>query len=283
MIIIGMDGSCKPERGGDEVEKRRLLTAIFAMAIMLLWVPTDANALTISLKVGVNTNLPPYQFIGENGEITGLHIDIMDALAEIDQFDIEYIPFPNAYAAMEAMLDNELDAVIGVPQKKYITWDVMFSDEINSAVLCLVANEKIAKRYEEEQSAGRGMTIALEGDTIDYNHMSNLISSSIILKDSQVNAFYMLQQGYADMLLGVKDSVVYQLREKNLEDAYTIMGNYISNVDYSIATHQDDHDQREYLERHLVRDAIHLHRTDHADIGILCDIAGVFGLLDCSS
>ena len=256
-IQAGTENGYKLEEGETEVRKRFLPTVIFAIAIVLFWLPTDASALEISLKVGVNTNLPPYQFIGENGEITGLHIDIMNELSKIDGFDIEYISFPNTYAAMEAMLDNKLDAVIGVPQKKYSTWDVAFSDEINSAALCLVADEKSAKRYEEAQSAGRGMTLALEGDTIDYNHMSNLISSSIILKDSQVNAFYMLQQGYADMLLGVKDSVVYQMREENLEDAYAIIGNYISNVDYSIAIHKDD----QYLQALINHGITQLHIT----------------------
>ena len=237
--------------------KRFLLMLIVGIPVMLLWMPTDADAIAISLKVGVATSLPPYQFIDEDGEMTGLHIDIVNAIAASSNFDIEYIPFDNTYDAMQAMMENELDAVIGVPQKKYVLWDVVFSDEINSAALCLVADENVAKRYEEAQSAVRGMKIALEGDTIDYNHMSSLISSSIILKDTQSSAFYMLQHGYADMLLGVKDSVIYQLREENLESDYVITGNYISNVEYSIATHQDD----QYLQALINRGITQLHIT----------------------
>ena len=246
---------------------KKLFSAVSAGIILIALCRIETtSAISIVLKVGVNINLPPYQYVTESGQITGLHVDIMDKLAEINDFVIEYIPFDNTFDAMNALMDDQIDAVIGVPEKKYSAWEAEYSDEINTAILCLVADETTAKVYEETRGNGDKMTIALEGDTIDYNHMSSMISSSIILKDTQISAFNMMHHGFSDMFIGVKDTAIFLMRHESIGEEYTIIENYISNISYEIAIRKND----PYLLSLLNRGIAQLHIT--GEYGELIDM-----------
>ncbi|MDL2293981.1 transporter substrate-binding domain-containing protein [Ruminococcaceae bacterium OttesenSCG-928-D13] len=240
---------------------RRILCAVFAiLAGWLLLAPVSTRAISITLRVGVNINLPPYQFEDDGGKVSGLHIDIMDAVADKCGLIVEYVPFQNTWDAMQAMGENELDIVLGVPSKKYGSASSIHSDSINTSALCLVASNRTAAIYSRPDTRQR-VVVALESDTIDYNYMTSMDFISTVMRDNQASAYQAMQDGYADMLVGVRDSVIYQLRADKLEDNYTIITNHMATVNYGIAAHGED----AYLVTLINRGLAELHTTGEYD------------------
>jgi len=215
--------------------RRTALLLVFLLLFALL-PAAQADAAEIHVRVGVNVNLPPYQFVNGEEGIGGLHIDIMNALAAESGLVVEYVAFSNTYEAILALERGELDAVLGVPSGKYRSYPITTSEPINTADLCLLAPAGV-----DDDKVARGSWIVLESDTVDnYTHMVELSYSYLLLKDTQISALAALRKGDADMLIGVKDSVLWQMREQELEDEYSIIRNYVGNVDYLIAVARED-------------------------------------------
>ncbi len=198
----------------------------------------SAFSLSIVVKVGVCKSLPPYQYVDNQGTIRGLHVDIFDHIASNNGLLVEYIAFENTNDAILALEEKEVDAVLGVHSIKYQNRSVRFTDDINTATLCLVAKNDVAEIYRKD-GVKKKWTVSLEGDTFS-RYLSGNDFKSVIMKDNQESAFEMLNLGYSDMLIGVKDVVIFQLQEKRLEEEYSIVANYISTVNYSIATQKND-------------------------------------------
>ena len=216
--------------------RRRAVVFPLFVCLFLLLGAVKARAVEIHVRVGVNVNLPPYQFVNSDEGIDGLHIDVMNALAEECGLVVEYFPFSNTYEAVLALEKKEIDAVLGVPAGKYNSYPILTSEAINTATLCLVTDTA----HLNSEIAG-GTRIVLESDTVDdYTHMVELRYSYLLMKDTQLSALNALQRGYADMLIGVKDSVIWQLRERGLEEDYSIIRNFVGNVDYLIAVPRAD-------------------------------------------
>lgn len=215
---------------------RRKALILILLAFLFLLPAPRAQAIDIHLRVGVNVNLPPYQFVNGDEGIAGLHIDIMNAVAEESGFVVEYFPYSNTYDAILALERKEIDAVLGIPAGKYNSYPIITSESINSATLCLVTDTA----HLDSDLTG-GTRIVLESDTVDdYTHMVELRYSYLLMKDTQLSALNALQRNYADMLIGVRDSVIWQLRELGLEEEYSIIRNYVGNVDYLIALPRED-------------------------------------------
>jgi len=60
---------------------RRFLCSTFLILLILITGIPKAEAATQHITVGVVANTPPYQFLDENGNCVGLHIDLMNELA----------------------------------------------------------------------------------------------------------------------------------------------------------------------------------------------------------
>ena len=117
-----------------------LLIAIF-VAVPL---PSTARAPRTSIKVAVNGNLPPFQFIDEKGNIVGLHIDIMNEIAARENLIIEYIVFNENSEAVEALENGMVDVILGTLSANGISSKLQKTNDITSASLCmLVANSNI--------------------------------------------------------------------------------------------------------------------------------------------
>ena len=76
--------------------KRRTYKAILTILLLLTaMLPAGwkkSFALSRRLVIAFNSNLPPYQFVDENGEYAGIHIEMMQRIAAIKNFEIELTP-----------------------------------------------------------------------------------------------------------------------------------------------------------------------------------------------
>lgn len=216
---------------------------IFVLIVML-WtaISTDMNAeaARTSIKVGVNYNLPPFQFLDKDGNISGLHIDIMNDIAEREDLIIEYVPFNESIKAAEALKEGTIDVILGVPAHNNPGIGFRITNNITSSTLCmLVHNEDIGKVVQTGKASQR-YTAAFELNTLNLSQLSQMNSMSIVIMGNQVQLYNALKRGTVDAVIGVKDSMIYMLNQNDGNNKFTIVHNYIESINYSILVREND-------------------------------------------
>lgn len=73
--------------------------------------PAQAAAVT-NVKVAVDCKLPPFQYVGDDGVLKGMHIDLMNEIARRGNLKVEYVVFERTMDAVDALVAGEVDAVL---------------------------------------------------------------------------------------------------------------------------------------------------------------------------
>ena len=211
------------------------------LILLSVYLPIESYATSISVKVAVNCNLPPFQYLDKNGNIVGLYIDILNEIAKNEDLIIEYIVFNETSKAIEALKNGLVDVVLGVSSRNDVSSELKKTNDIYSATLCmLVGNENIAKVLNNEQDQ-RTYSSAFELDTISFSQLSQLKNSgnNLVVGD-QIQLYNTLIKKQSESVIGVKESMVYMLESNAVEDSYAIVHNYISSIDYSLMLRKND-------------------------------------------
>lgn len=199
-----------------------------------------AAAARTSIKVGVNYNLPPFQFLDKSGNISGLHIDIMNDIAEREDLIIEYIPFNENIKASDALKEGSIDVILGVPSRNNTALGFRLTNNITSSTLCmLVHNEDIGRIIQPGKNYQR-YTAAFELNTLNLSQLSQMNSMSIVIMGNQVQLYDALRKRTVDAVIGVKDSMIYMLEQSGGSSSFTIVHNYIESINYSILVREND-------------------------------------------
>lgn len=96
---------------------RKTISLIFILIVLSSYFVPESQAARTSIKVAVNPNFPPFQYLNENGEMVGLHIDIMNEIADNENLIIEYLAFNETNKSIEALENGIVDAVLGIVSK----------------------------------------------------------------------------------------------------------------------------------------------------------------------
>jgi polar amino acid transport system substrate-binding protein len=212
---------------------------LFMVTILSAYFTIDSEGARTSIKVAVNYNFPPYQYLNANGEIVGLHIDIMNEIAHNENLIIEYIPFNETNKSIEALEKGIVDAILGIVSNNDRNSMLASTNDISSATLCmLVRNENISRVLNPQDK--RKYSVAFELGTISFSQLSELNSGNNLVMGNQKQLYDVLINKNVDAVIGVKESLVYMLEENGVGDSYTIVHNYISSVSYSILTRRND-------------------------------------------
>lgn len=216
----------------------KLIIAFILMVSFLIILYARADAGGTIIRVAFDPNLPPYQFI-ENGEIVGLHIDLLNKIAKKSNFTIEYIPMENTTECLDAINQGQVDIVLGAVVNERPLYRDRYTEIISqSSIGMFVHNSKVA----DIQNKKRSITATYEEGTISFSFMHYIRDLKGIPVSNQVRAFNLLISGRADALMGQKSSVLYQLKEMNLEDEYTIVNNFMVPVEYAMIVKAGDLD-----------------------------------------
>lgn len=222
----------------------RWLAAVAAAAILLLGLSSTAGAVTTKLKVAFMAGQPPFQFLDGEGRPVGMHIDILEAIAEECDLVLEYLPMETNSECLRALEEGRTDIVLGVmvSDKGYAG---RMTSEITSSPLCMVVPNRILN--ENGELAVFPYKVVFQHGTADNYLVSSLGANQCIIVGSQREVMEAHLQGRAEVMVGVKNSILYQLRERGLMDDYTIHHNYMENVGYAIAVPEGDHSLRYLL------------------------------------
>lgn len=231
-----------------EKHRFQILSIICLFLIFIYCRP--AYAAKTNLRVAINCSLPPFQFINEKGKPDGMHIEILDIIAKRNNFDIQYIPMETKSECLDALDSGQVDMVVGVIMDKNSPYYSQCTNEISSSSLCLIAPNKTA----EYINSGKGnykYSISYEYGTADYLFISFINASKYIAVANQNQVYNTCIQGDADAMIGIKSSLLYQLKQAGLEDDYSIVYNYMATVKYSILVQKGDEELKRLLNNEI--------------------------------
>ncbi|HQA60211.1 MAG: transporter substrate-binding domain-containing protein [Tepidanaerobacteraceae bacterium] len=221
--------------------KKKAIQIIFS--VFLLFFILSSVSLVFAgpkqLRVAVNTNMAPYQFIGEDGECVGLHIDILNWIAQRKGLELFYVPYEKSHECLKALSNGEVDIVLGHKSYDTVGYEFQLTGELSRSSICMVAPKELVNEL-NERADYKSLSAALEYGTLDYTHMNNLGLRKYVSYGNQQMVVDALISGEVDIAFGIKECFDYLFAQKGIADNYTILRNYLSPISYSMLVREDD-------------------------------------------
>lgn len=206
---------------------------LVAILILVFFITVNSAVDTsTTLNVGVDPSLPPFQFEND-GELTGLNIDILNSIALENDIKINYIPM-NKDVSIDKLLNGEIDLILGIRYDGALSGQVDYTESIVQSVVCMLAKSEIHKDIQANLNSSSYLA-SVENNSAELNFLNNVRRVNYNVAFNQEDAFQLLLIDRADFLLGVKDTVEYLLNKYNLSSEYKIMDSYVTPVEYLIA------------------------------------------------
>lgn len=219
------------------MKKIGLFSLLFMMILSLAACSSSSKEVGVNenkvYKVGVDTTYPPFEF-EENGEYKGIDIELINAIAEAQGFEIELSPmdFGGIIPAMQA---GELDVAIAgmsiTDERKKV---VNFSKPYFDAGLTLVVQEENEDIQTIEDLKGKTVAVkkGTTGATFAQENADKVGFKVVQFNDSPA-MFLEVSNGNADVLIEDYPVIAYAIAQKDL--GLKIVGDRLNGDQYGIA------------------------------------------------
>lgn len=213
----------------------RLAVVILAFAHIALLLPCLAQAAPMHIRVGVKCKYPPYQFLDQNNRPAGLHIDIMDRIAEDQDLAVTYVVFESGEEASRALQSNQIDVVLGVLSDTETPPDMMTTSSISSGTVALIADPAVAQQITHPADGTYYFSTAFELGTISFSQVNQLSSEFTIVSGDQIQLFNHLKNREVDAVVGIKESILYQSQNEDPHgEELVLVNSSMSRIEYTI-------------------------------------------------
>ena len=211
---------------------KKMIAALFAVLFILTSAPiTPAQALPIRLRVAFNENQAPFHYVDSRGKAVGLHIDMLEYIAERDGYQLEYYPMDTSSDCLNALERGEVDVILDMTTRlgdgEWVT--EVLSDE----TICIVSRNDEVQRAEK--------TAAIQWGTVTPRISAYLqVTESLVVSD-QKRVIETLISGRADVAVVLKESALYNLGQAGIENGYVISNNYIGTGSFALRVTENDY------------------------------------------
>lgn len=229
---------------------RRTLALLALLVLLALPLRVHAGPVRTVLRVAVAAHLPPFQF-EKDGVITGMHVELLQEIAERNNMELELVDYETPQACEKALEKGEADLILGVIKPELVQ-QRRYTDSINSSTICAVAAAAPASALQQLQQRGAAGAI-FELGTIGYAFMAGIGTMQYQAVSDQERVFRGLLSGREQIAFCVKDSVLYQLEQAGKENDYVIIKNHMRSVDYCMQVADGDKNLQETLNSAIVQ------------------------------
>lgn len=208
----------------------------------------QADAVSFRLRVGYTSGFALYQFVNEQGEPNGIHVDLMDAIARDQSLEVEYIPFDSCWEGYEALARGEIDVVLGATEDHIVSTDYDFlqTDALSTYTLCFLANNTVADDVISKNNTS-GYLAAVE-ESLNAKvlaiggrkYATGFGNNTYQISNNQQETLEWLTSGSVSLAVCEKESAVYYLEQQQVSGQYTVMNNYFAQINSVILVRSDD-------------------------------------------
>lgn len=214
------------------------LKTIFFVIIISIFNINDASSIETILRVAFQPDTPPYQFI-EDDINTGIHIELLNKIADENNFVIKYIAVETVLEGIRKLKDGDVDIMLGVNSNIDYDESIKLTENISESYISIFTKkdkfEDIEKNINQQYySAG------LEDGIIRYSYIQNMSKLRYYVTSNQIYAFDTLINNKVDLLIGVRDSVLYQMEKGGYNEEYVMLNNYLAPIQYAMAVNKNN-------------------------------------------
>ncbi|SHD78263.1 EAL domain-containing protein [Schnuerera ultunensis] len=174
----------------------------------------------IKLRIVGDNNFKPYEYVDEKGEFKGFNIDIMKAIGEAMDIEIELIPMRWSDAVF-ALENGEIDGIQGMSKTEERKAKYLFTQStvVNSHAIFIMKDLENIKDIEDL----KGLRVAYQEKDIHEERIRGIPGIISIPRYSQIEGIQALLDGEADAFIGNRMTAVYYLNNiKKINKVKTI-------------------------------------------------------------
>ena len=222
------------------------LLAIGIALICLSMVLVPAHALKSNLRVGFNAGFELYQFLDEEGNPQGIHVDLMNAIAEQQDFSLEYVAYESDAACYKALAAGEIDVVLGAPINNTMQYEFRQTNSLSSYELCLITSNETAAVFEEKGNLSGYFGAIEQGHNrkvfSQYGIRNRTIftNNTYYVANSQKQILDWLISGKISLAVCEREGAIEYLERLGLSDEYTVAINYLVQAESVIMVRNSD-------------------------------------------
>lgn len=196
-------------------------------------------------KFAGDTNHPPYEYIDNEGNFKGFSVDIIKAIADKKDIEIEIIPMEWNEAVL-ALDNGEVDGLIGMSQNKERLTKYRFISPtlINNQVI-FVHDDTIHINETEDLI---GTKVAYQKNDINESVIRELPNVEIFPMAKQEDTLIALQNKEVDAALGNRLVGIYHIQRKKMAESIKIVGEPLTSSKYGPVVRLNDIEVYEILE-----------------------------------
>lgn len=167
----------------------------------------------ITVKVGSDKNYPPYEYLDNNGELTGFNVELLKNVAEVTNLDVLFIPdsWSNIRNALETgVLDMASGMFYSDARAKKINFSLPHSIVYYSL---FVRTDSSIEKIEE--TVGKSI-IVIEGDIMHDYAFSLGFKKDIVIVEDTLSAVQFLSEGRFEAALLPKVQTLHILSDSKI-------------------------------------------------------------------
>ena len=180
---------------------------------------------------------PPYEYVDNDESFKGFNIDIINAVAEVSELDIEIIPM-EWKDAIESLDNKEIDGIIGMSKNEERMGKYKFVSPtvINNQVI-FVRKDTV---YINELKDLSGLKVAYQKN--DYNESLIMTTPDVQVfpKPDQKDVIMALVNGEVDAAVGNQLVGMYYLQKNKMTDIVKAVGEPLVSTEYGPVVRKDN-------------------------------------------
>ncbi len=154
-----------------------------------------------TIRIGISTSFPPFNYLDENGKVSGYNADVTMAVCKKMEAHCEFtiLPFPDVIAALEA---NKIQlAASNLLWTEERAKRINFSVKYYRSTSSLLGDMDNNKEDPAEAIKNPDITIAVTAGSTQWRYLSGHAKGEILAKASIKDTLLALQKNQADYIL----------------------------------------------------------------------------------
>lgn len=245
------------------IHSHRGLRAGAMMVLVLLsclW-QQPAQAVRTSVRIALVADNPPMQFLDKDGHPQGMHIDFLKSIAQRENLSLSYITVDTDKAALNLLNTQKVDLVLGVMTDRYEGSGMVDAGIVSSFPVVLVAPNSLVD--DDTLKTGlKSLSAIYQYASLAHPMIGGLGVRQYHAVGSQAALMDRHMKDRETLLIGVKESLLYQIHELGMDNDYTILNNHVGMLSYSMLMRRQD----QLLLRTINRGLISLRASEEYDL-----------------